>query len=89
MVVLTRLDLAASPVMSLFTKMNVICPLKEMRFTYFVTILMPSAAERICAVVVIVNEVASSSGKFEVGAILAKDGELASPVCGKSSVIVC
>ena len=71
MVVLTRLDLAASPLMSLFTKMNVFCPLKEMTFTYLVTVLMPCAAERIGTVVVIVNEVAPSSGKFEVGAVLA------------------
>ena len=42
-----------------------------MRFANFVTVLMPSAAKRICAVVVIVDEVASSSGKFEVGAVLA------------------
>ena len=71
MVVLACLDLATGPIMSLFSKMNVLGPFKEMRFTYFVAVLMPSAAKSICAVVVIVNEVASSSGKFEVGAIMA------------------
>ena len=74
MVVLTRLDLAAGPLMSLFTKMNVFCPLKEMTFTYFVTVLMPCAAERIGTVVVIVKEVAPSSGKFDVVGTIASSG---------------
>ena len=70
MVVLACLDLATGPIMSLFSKMNVICPLKEMLFAYFVTVLMPSAAKSICAVMVIVYKVAFGSGEFEVGAIL-------------------
>ena len=71
MVVLACLDLATSPIMSLFTKVSVIRPLKERFFTYFVTVFVPCTAEGTCAVMVIVDEVASGPGEFEVGAVLA------------------
>ena len=70
MVVLACLDLAASPIMSLFSKVNVFCPLKEIFFTYFVTVFVPSAAEGICTVLVVVHKVASCPGEFEVSAVL-------------------
>ena len=70
MVVLACLDLAASPIVSLFSQVDVICPLREIFLTYFVTIFVPSAAEGICTVMVIVNKVASGPGEFEVSAVL-------------------
>ena len=88
MVVLACLDLAASPIMSLFSKVNVVCPLKEIFFTYSVTVFVSSAAEGICTVMVIVDKVAFCPGEFEVGAVSAQDGKFPPPICSESCVIV-
>ena len=69
-IVFPSLDLAAGPVVPLFSEIGVICTTEEMFFTYFVTVLMSSTAEGIGAVMIVVDKIAFGSGEFEVGAVL-------------------
>ena len=69
-VVFSGLDLAAGPVVSLFSKIGILCITEEVFFAYFIAVLMSSAAEGIGAVMIVVDEIAFGSGKFEVGAVL-------------------
>ena len=69
-IVFSGLDLAAGPFVSLFSKIGILCITEEVFFTYFIAVLMPSAAEGIGAVMIVVDEIAFGSGKFEVGAVL-------------------
>ena len=70
MVVVSCLDLAAGPVVSLLSKVSVFCPSKHIFFAYSVTVTMSSAAEGICTVMVVVDKIAFGPGEFEVGAVL-------------------
>ena len=69
-IVFSGLDLATGPVVPLFSKIGILCIAEEVFFTYFITVLMSSAAEGIGAVMIVVDEIAFGSGKFEVGAVL-------------------
>ena len=70
MVVFSSLDMAAGPVVSLLSKINVFCPTEEIFFAYVVTIFMPGTAEGIGTVMIVVDKIAFGPGEFEVGAVL-------------------
>ncbi len=88
-IIFPGLDLAAGPVMPLFSKVGIFSIVEEILFAYFITVLVFSAAEGIGAVVIVVDEIAFGSGKFKVGAVLTQDGKFPSAICSKASVIVC
>ena len=69
-IVFSGLDLAAGPVMSLFSQIGIFCIAEEIFFAYFIAVLVSSAAEGVGAVMIVVDEVAFGSGEFEVGAVL-------------------
>ena len=69
-IVFSGLDLAAGPVVSLFSKIGVLCPIAEIFVAYSVTVLMSSTAEGIGTVMIVVDKMAFGPGEFEVGAVL-------------------
>ena len=88
-IVFPSLDLTAGPFVPLFSKVSIFGIVEEIFFTYFITVLMSSAANSIGAVMIVVDEIAFGPGKFEVSAVLTQDGKFSSAVCSKASVIVC
>ena len=86
--VLSRLNYRAAVVVSLFPQCDVFFSVKEVCFAYFVAGYKLGAAEGICAVVVIVDEVTFGTCEFVVGAVWAQDCVLSPSTWCESSVIV-
>ena len=70
-VVFSCLNFAASPVVSLFSKLGVLFIVEKFFVTYFITFFMSRTAESIGAVMVVIDEVAFGSGEFKIRAVLA------------------
>ena len=70
-VVFSCLNFAASPVVSLFSKLGVLFIVEKIFVTYFITFFMSRTAESIGAVMIVIDKVSLGSGEFEICAILA------------------
>ena len=75
-------------VVSLFPQCDVLPSVKEVRFAYFVAVYKLGTAKNICAVVVIVDEVAFGTCEFVVGTVLAHDCVFSPSMWCESSVVV-
>ena len=72
---------------TLLTHVHVI-RFKKLSFTYFITLFERCTTEGIGAVMIVIDEIALGTCKFEIGTILTHYGELSSSMRRKASVII-